>query len=109
MMFLECVSVAVVVWTFFEVLTGPGMVFEFWYRWMERLNNTGRSWLAKPLGYCGVCFAGQFGLWWYAVAHRADWVFGEHIIFTCQVIAFYLAIKRISSITEAWSNKLKKG
>jgi len=108
-MFLECVSVAVVAWTFFEILTAPGQIFEFWYKRLEMLNEKGAGWLAKPLGYCGTCFAGQVGFWWYAVAHRGDWVFGNHIVFTCQTIAFFLAIKRISAITEVWLSKLKKG
>ena len=108
-MFFECISVALVAWTFFEVLTAPGMLFEFWYKWLERLAANGKEWIAKPLGYCGVCFTGQIGFWWYAIAHRADWILGGHIVFTCQTIAFYLAIKRISEITHAWLNKLKKG
>lgn len=106
---LGSVSVAISAWAFFEVLTAPGMVFEFWYRWLERLSMAGGGWIAKPLGLCGVCFAGQFGFWWYAIAHRAEWVLGEHIIFTCQTLAFFLAIKRISEISGAWLNKLKKG
>ena len=109
MMFLECVSVAVLAWTFFEVLTAPEMIFQFWYRWMERIKNAGWGWLAKPLGYCGVCFTGQVGFWWYAIAYRSDWVLGEHVVFTAQTIAFFLVIKRVSAITDAWLSKLKKG
>lgn len=105
MMFFECISVAIVAWTFFEILTAPGMIFEFWYQWLERLNNRNMEWLAKPLGYCGSCFSGQLGFWWYMVSHRSDWILGEHIIFTCQVLAFYLSIKRISEITKAWSTR----
>lgn len=105
MMFLECISVAIVAWCFFEVLTGPGMVFEFWYNWLEGFAADGKEWIAKPLGFCGVCFAGQVGLWWYAIAYRSDWVLGEHIVFISQTIAFYLAIKRIAEISKAWLSK----
>ena len=105
MMFLECISVAIVAWTFFEILTAPGMVFEFWYQWLDDLNSRNMAWLAKPLGYCGACFSGQLGFWWYAIAHRGDWILGEHIIYTCQVLAFYLGIKRIAEITKTWSIK----
>ena len=105
MLFLESVSVAISAWVFFAVLTAPGMIFEFYYQWLERLAENGRSWTAKPLGYCGVCFAGQCGFWWYAFAHRADYVVGEHAVFTCQTIAFFLVIKQVSEIFEIWKRK----
>lgn len=93
MFFQECISVAIVAFVFFGVLTAPGMIFEFWYNWLQRLGENGMCWLAKPLGCCGACFAGQLGFWWYAIAYRAEWVLGAHIVFTSQTILFFLIIK----------------
>ena len=101
-MFLECISVAIVAFVFFGVLTAPGMIFESWYYFLERLEGRGLEWLAKPLGYCGTCFSGQLGFWWYAIAYRGNWVLGEHIVFTSQTILFFLIIKRIY---EKWLTK----
>ena len=109
MLYQESFSVAICAWVFFEVLTAPGMVFEKWYTMLERLAEKGYGNLAKPLGLCGPCHAGQWGFWWYMVGHRADWRFGELIVFTCQTIAGFLIIKKMGEITESWSNKLKKG
>jgi hypothetical protein len=107
MLFKECISVAISAWVFFEVLTAPGMIFEFWYKWLERLSKKA-EWLAKPLGYCGTCFSGQLGFWWYLISRRDVWRLGEHIVFTLQVIAFFLVIKKTCEVVEIWLKKLKK-
>jgi len=92
---LETLGVAISAWVFFNVLTAPGMVFEFWYKWLEKLNEKA-EWMAKPLGFCGTCFAGQLGFWWYLFTYgRTDWEPGAHIIFTSQVIFFFLALNAI--------------
>lgn len=109
MYLLECLSVSICAWVFFEVLTAPGMIMDFWYTWLEKLNERGIHWLAKPLGLCGTCNSGQWGFWWYAFAYRADWNLGGQIVFSLQVIAGYLMIKKAGQIVEAWLNKLKKG
>lgn len=95
MHFLQTISVAIVAFIFVEYLTAPGQVLEFYYQWLEGLHRKGRTWLAKPLGLCGICFSGQVGLWWYAIAYRDEWILGDHIIFTCQVIFFFLVLKTI--------------
>jgi hypothetical protein len=95
MLFIETVSVAIVAYIFADHLTGPGMIFEPWYQWLERLSSDGKEWMAKPLGYCGFCFSGQVGFWWYLIAYRDRWILGEHIVFACQTMFFYLIIKLI--------------
>lgn len=96
MFFLETISVAIVAWVFCTVLINEGMLFDWYGDWLHKLNNT-RPWLAKPLGYCLACFAGQLGFWWYAIAYRNNFVFGEQIVFTCQTIFFALLINRINA------------
>lgn len=97
MMFFECISVAIVAFVFFGILTAPGMIFERWYYFLEGLNSKGMEWIAKPLGYCGVCFAGQVGFWWYLIAYRDQWILGEHLVFVSQVIFFFLIIKNVNA------------
>ena len=99
MMFLECASVSIVAWVFFAVLTSPGMIFERWYNFLERLNERA-PWLAKPLGYCGTCFSGQLGFWWYLLKYRSEWALSEHIIFTSQTIFFFIIIKWLAQKNE---------
>ena len=93
MMLFECVSVAIVAYVFFQYLFAPGMILGFWGEYVERLAGSGKEWIAKPLGHCGLCFAGQVGFWWYAIAYRDAWVLGDHIVFFSQVIFFFAVIK----------------
>lgn len=51
--------VAVASWTLTQPLMQPGMLMWPWFRIIERLPQ----WIAKPLGYCSLCFAGQAALW----------------------------------------------
>ena len=46
-------------WLFALYLTDQGMIFSFWPRWLYRAPE----WVKKPLGGCGVCTAGFWGLW----------------------------------------------
>jgi len=94
MLILESLSVGIVAYVFFAVLTAPGMIFEQWFLILERMAENGREWMAKPLGYCGVCFAGQLGFWWYLIAYRDAWNLGAHIVFVSQSIIFFLIIKK---------------
>jgi len=93
MVFVESLSVAIVAYVFFQYLFAPDMVLGFWGRFVDRLAANGKERIAKPLGYCGICFSGQVGFWWYLVAHRDDWILGNHIIFFTQVIFFFALIK----------------
>lgn len=103
MFFAETISVGVSAWVFFALLTAPGMVLEFWYKALERLAENGWAWIAKPLGYCGVCFSGQCGFWWYLVESGRRWQFSEHAIFTCQTVFFFwLANEFSKKIERKW-------
>ena len=47
------------------VLAGEDTPLNRWFRWLERMadHKGWRSWIAKPLGACERCFAGQLALW----------------------------------------------
>jgi hypothetical protein len=57
-----CVSAAVFAYVFSCVLTMPGEILGFYGDFLERVHAS-RPWLAKPLGYCAKCFAGQVAFW----------------------------------------------
>lgn len=93
MIVIECIAVAISAWVFFDVLTAPGAIFSGWYEILERLSVRA-MWLAKPLGYCGTCFAGQVGLWYYLIECRDEYSVIKHGIFVCCTIFFFLIIKK---------------
>lgn len=98
MLILESLSCGIIAWVVWGVLMEPGMIFNFWLRLAEELDERGVKWIAKPLGVCGVCFAGQTGLWFYILAFKG-WRMSEHIAFTAQTIFFFLIIKGLSEWT----------
>lgn len=90
MMYAECFSIGIVAWVFHAVLFEQGMVFGWWGDFVHGIKT---DLIAKPLGKCGVCFAGQVGFWWYMIAYRDSWILGQHIVFTCQVLFAFLLIQ----------------
>jgi len=52
-----CSIIAVV---YCEVLMADGMLLDWWARILDRMKP---EWIAKPLGGCTYCFAGQLALW----------------------------------------------
>ncbi len=67
---------------FCEVLIAPGMIFEFYGKLLDRLPE----WIAKPLGDCSLCFAGQTALWGYFLI--AEYNILQHILFITLTIFF---------------------
>lgn len=57
-----CFFAAAFAYVFSSVLTMPGEILGFYGDFLERVHAV-RPWLAKPLGYCAKCFAGQVALW----------------------------------------------
>jgi len=59
---IQCSAIAVL---YAVVLAGEDTPLNGWFRWLERMADAGRwrSWIAKPLGACERCFAGQLALW----------------------------------------------
>ncbi len=108
MLILESISAAISAWIMCRVLMEPGMIFEKWGLFVDGLANKGLEWIAKPLGYCGVCFSGQWGFWFYLIAWRDRWQAGELIAFTLQTIAAFMVIDYIKETGQTWLNRLKR-
>lgn len=93
-------QVAVVAYVFTIVLMKPDFIFEWYSDLLDDLERCGgwRKWIAKPLGNCELCFAGQFGLWSYFgvfnATYRERWttdifaliIFISFCIFFTQII-----------------------
>lgn len=105
MLILESFSAGLSAWVLCRVLMSEGMIFEKWGDFVWRLANSGREWIAKPLGYCGVCFSGQFGFWFYLIAWRDRIQAGELVVFTMQTIAAYMVVQFISESGKTWWSK----
>ena len=57
------VCIAVVAWTVSNILMEDGGILYPYFRLLDRLAYNGKAWLARPLGMCAKCFAGQIALW----------------------------------------------
>lgn len=101
MLILESISSAVLAWVVWAVLMEPGMLLDWWERFVYRLDDKGVQWLSKPLGVCGVCFSGQVGLWFYLIAYGNVWRLSDHIAFMAQTIFFFLIIKGFGTWAKA--------
>ena len=96
MLILESLTAGICAYVVFAILMQPGMILGFygdlvvkWYNeWPRKW-----AWIAKPLGYCGTCFSGQFGFWWFVVWYEFS-LFGL-IAFTLQAIFFFVLITNI--------------
>ncbi len=104
MLIIESISAGISAWVLCRVLFEPGMIFEKWGDFVYSLHKKGIDWLAKPLGFCGVCFSGQFGFWFYLVAWRDRVVLVGLVCFTLQTIFFFLILEKI----ETWLNQKKE-
>lgn len=92
---LESFSAGIVAWVIFAVLMQPDMILGFYGDFVRRAWNEWPrkwQWLAKPLGYCGTCFAGQVGFWWFVIRYSPVDLFAN-VTFALQTIFFFLLIQ----------------
>ena len=93
------VLIAVTAHVFNHVLMGENMIFG-WYnnlleRWSFDIETGEQRWfyyLAKPLGYCDVCFGGQLALLFYIF--YGDYNLIIHIFFISLTILFIKWLKK---------------
>lgn len=78
------IGVTAIVFT--EVLLSPGMILDFYARWLDKLPD----WLAYPLGGCVFCFAGQLALWVYLFCFWNVYNLFYHVAFICLSIFWTL-------------------
>lgn len=78
-MILASIICGIVAWVFCLILIQPDMIFARWQYVLDKLPD----WLAKPLGACEFCFAGQVSLWYYLYEYHALYSLISHIAFVC--------------------------
>lgn len=87
------VLIGISAYTFSRILMDADMIFGFYYKLLEKLP----AWLAKPLGMCEYCLAGQLAFWYYLVKYFDSYCIVNHIlytslaIFTVEIINIYTA------------------
>jgi hypothetical protein len=60
-MIIESIITGIIAWVFTNILITTGMIFDRWWWVLNRIPY----WLAKPLGACEYCLAGQLALWYF--------------------------------------------
>jgi len=88
--FIPALLVGISAYVFADVLTQSGEIFARYGDWLY--CNSGKWW-AKPLGYCGKCFAGQLALWTYLFTPCYAGPF-DHAAFISLSIYTYLIAKK---------------
>lgn len=71
----------------------PGL-FTFWFDlllWIETKGKFGR-WIAKPLGMCAMCLAGQIAFWWSFYASGWHLSAMPHILFSASAAILLAAL-----------------
>jgi hypothetical protein len=87
-MTLTFILIGIAAWTFSMILSDSDMIFGWWFKLIDNMPE----WIAKPLGKCEYCLAGQLALWYYLIKYLNDYDLSEHIlmtslsIFTVQII-----------------------
>lgn len=100
---LVCV-ISVTAFVFSDVLSETGMIFNWYFRKLDRMNDKGMAWLAYPLGYCSKCFAGQIALWFYAIKYYEIYDFTEHITFVVLAIFFAYELSLLNNLFKKITN-----
>lgn len=95
--FFWTIKIALCVFVFRFVLMAPGMIFRRYFNLLDNLVCRGFEWLAKPLGYCDKCMAGQIAFWSYFLIHPhyTAKTAAEHAFFICLTVFWAYQSPRI--------------
>lgn len=92
-----CTAIVAVV---YAVVLAQEDVLPAWYRWLERWRDRGgwRARIAKPLGACEKCFAGQLALWSSSIIVPWSWepiAIVIHVVAACSAVLFAATISHL--------------
>lgn len=65
---LDLALVGVLGHVFCTIVVQPSELLSRYWHWLDALYLR-RPALAKPLGYCSLCFTGQVSFWWQLFCH----------------------------------------
>ena len=91
-------QIALVAWTVRNILMAPGMILRPYFNWLDSLVSRYKDWIAKPLGYCDKCLAGQLAFWGFILLHLADYspvLMFRHATFVCLTVFIVYQMQRI--------------
>jgi hypothetical protein len=89
-MLKEILSTGIIAYVF-VILTSPGMIFYFWFKWINHLPD----WAFNPLGGCNICFGGQLAFWYYLITYFHSYSFFEHIFFISGTILTVMILDKL--------------
>lgn len=97
-----CSAIAVL---YAVVLASEDTPLNRWFRWLEWMadHKGWRSWIAKPIGACERCFAGQLALWVSVSEHPTAIL--QHLASAAWAVLFAAAIhheEREEVLDQAW-------
>jgi hypothetical protein len=87
---IEILKITVICFVFW-LLGEPGMIFNFWFRWIEGLP----SWLGKPLGRCVICLTGQALFHYYWITHLKDYNLIDQLFYPAMGILFATILNKL--------------
>lgn len=96
--FYISIQIAITAWTIRNILMRPGMMLNGYFLWLSGLAATGREWLAKPLGYCDQCLAGQLALWAYFLRYPTKYsmdLVPDHVAFIAITVFITYQLQRL--------------
>lgn len=64
-LYIFTLVVAIIAYTYTEILTDHGMIFFRWKGWLFKKLKSDEHWLFKILVGCPYCVSGQMALWMY--------------------------------------------
>ena len=93
MAMMTYILIGIAAYTFTNILLDPDMIFGWYNKLLDKLP----LWLAKPLGKCEYCLAGQLAFWYFLVKNFNDYSIDNHVlmvslsIFIVELINLYTA------------------
>ena len=76
------ILIGISAYVFTNILLDPDMIFGWFNKVLDKLP----LWLAKPLGKCEYCLAGQLALWYYLIVNFKDYDIVNHILYVSLAI-----------------------
>lgn len=96
-MCLLALKLAVISYVYSVILTEPGMILSWWYKFLEELHLP--EWIFKPLIDCFKCVSGQAAFWGYLVYTNGLEAYKynpfEHLFLICFTILISIIIDKI--------------
>lgn len=102
--FTLMIKIAIFAFIVSNVLTSQGHILEKYGDFLVYLLDRRLEIIAKPLGYCSLCFSGQLSFWFWLMSNSSRYSADiprslfEHITFVTTTIFINYAINRISEI-----------